>query len=329
MQPQQVKLPSGEILTYDHMVPKLEWWANGHTLQSDMKVLPLGPYDAILGYGWLKMHSPMICHWEDKTLQFVQDGRDVLLKGLVTTTHQSQEMPATQLTNWVKGNDVWTLAVIEAVSEPLETINHPTVQALLEKYQDMFQAPTTLPPTRFYDHQIPLLPNAIPVNARPYKYSPHHKTEIEKQVKELLEAGLITRSSSPFASPVLLVLKKDGSWRFCVDYRKLNAITMKNRFPMLLVDQILDELAGTKFFTKLDMHWGYHQVWMREEDEFKTAFKTHHGHYQFRVMPFCLTNAPATFQCIMNEVLAPFLCKFVMVFLDDILIYSPCLNTHL
>jgi hypothetical protein len=78
MQPQQVKLPSGEILTYDHMVPKLEWWANGHTLQSDMKVLPLGPYDAILGYGWLKMHSPMICHWEDKTLQFVQDGRDVL-----------------------------------------------------------------------------------------------------------------------------------------------------------------------------------------------------------------------------------------------------------
>jgi hypothetical protein len=134
----------------------------------------------------------MICHWEDKTLQFVQDGRDVLLKGVVNTTNQLQEMPTTQLTKWVKGNDVWALAVIEAVSELPKTSHNPVVQALLEKYLDVFQAPTTLPPTRFYDHQIPLLPNALPVNARPYKYSPHHKTEIEKQVKELLEAGLIT-----------------------------------------------------------------------------------------------------------------------------------------
>jgi hypothetical protein len=143
-----------------------------------------------------------------------------------------------------------------------------------------------------YDHQIPLVPNATPVNARPYKYSPHHKNEIERQVKELLTAGLITRSSSPFASPVLLVLKKDGNWRLCVDYRKLNAITVKNRFPMPLIDEILDELAGTKCFTKLDMRSGYHQVRMKEEDEYKTAFKTHQEHYQFKVMPFGLTNAP-------------------------------------
>jgi hypothetical protein len=133
------------------------------------------------------------------------------------------------------------------------------------------------------------------VNSKPYKYSPHHKDKIEKQVKQSLQAGLISQSYSPFASPVLLMLKKDGSWRFFIDYRKLNAITVKNSFPMPLIKEILDELAGTKYFIKLDMRLGYHQVRMKPEDEYKTAFKTHQGHYQFKVMPFGLTNAPATF----------------------------------
>jgi hypothetical protein len=174
-----------------------------------------------------------------------------------------------------------------------------------------------------------LLPSVVPVNSRPYKYSPKHKDEIEKQVQVLLEAGLISHSTSPFASPVLLVQKKDGSWRFCVDYRKLNDLTIKNRFPMPIIEEILDELAGTQFFTKLDMIAGYHQIRMQEEDEYKTAFKTHHGHFQFKVMPFGLTNAPATFQCMKNQILQPFLRKFAMVFLDDILIYSPSWEDHL
>jgi hypothetical protein len=164
-----------------------------------------------------------------------------------------------------------------------------------------------LPPIRTYDHSITLIPGAVPVNSRPYRYSPLHKDEIERQVKELLEAGLITSSNSPFASPVLLVQKKDGSWRFCVDYRKLNSLAIKNRFPMPIIEEILDELFGKKFFTKLDMRAGYHQIRMRVEDEFKTAFKTHQGHYQFKVMPFGLTNAPATFQCIMNQILGLYL----------------------
>jgi hypothetical protein len=167
------------------------------------------------------------------------------------------------------------------------------------------------------------------VNSRPYRYSPFHKDEIERQVNALLEVGLITPSVSLFASPFLLVKKKDGSWKFCVDYRKLNDMTVKNRFPMPLVEEILDELAGTQFFTSLDLTAGYHQIRMGETDEFKTAFKTHQGHYQFRVMPFGLTNAPATFQCAMNSVLAPFLRKFVLVFIDDILIYSASWADHL
>jgi hypothetical protein len=216
-----------------------------------------------------------------------------------------------------------------SVTHPVTASPIPSeIQSVIQKHQAVFQDPKTLPPTRSYDHAIPLLPDAVPVNARPYHYSPQHKTEIETQVKQLLKAGLITHSHNPFASPVLLVKKKDSTWRFCVDYRKLNDLTIKNRFPMPVIEEILDELARAEYFTKLDMRAGYHQVRMLPEDEYKTAFKTHHGHYQFKVMPFGLTNAPATFQCIMNQVLQPFLRKFVMVFLDDILIYSNSLEEH-
>lgn len=158
-----------------------------------------------------------------------------------------------------------------------DTPSNADLNKLLEEYQDVFQDPTELPPARFYDHHIPLMPRAAPVNSRPYKYSPQHKNEIERQVKELLQAGLIERSSSPFASPVLLVHKKDGSWRFCVDYIKLNSITIRNMFPMPPIEETLDELAGTKYFAKLDIKSGYHQVRMKPQDEFKTTFKTHHA----------------------------------------------------
>jgi len=203
------------------------------------------------------------------------------------------------------------------------------VQLLLHQYADVFMDPQTLPPPRSYDHAIPLIPDVVPINSRPYHYSPQHKTEIENQVKQLLDHGLITHSHNPFASPVLLVKKKDGSWRFCIDYRKLNSITIKNKFPMPIIEEILDELQGSKVFTKLDMRSGYHQVRMLPVDEHKTTFKTHQGHYQFKVMPFGLTNAPATFQCIMNQVLQPFLWQFILVFLDDILIYSKSIEEHI
>jgi hypothetical protein len=140
---------------------------------------------------------------------------------------------------------------------------------------------------------------------------------------------LIRESTSPFASPVLLVKKKTGDWRMCVDYRKLNALIIQNKYPLPMIDEILDELTGAQWFTSLDMTAGYHQILMNEDDQFKTAFQTHNGHFEYTVMPYGVTGGPTTFQQTMNYILAPLLRKGVVVFIDDILIYNNTWSDHL
>jgi hypothetical protein len=206
-------------------------------------------------------------------------------------------------------------------------VPHEILQ-LLAKFSYLFQAPKDLPPQRSQDHEIPLLPGAQPFKIRPYHYNPQQKDEIERQVYDMLCHGIIRRRSSPFASPVVLVKKKDGQWRFCMDYRQLNNLTVKNKHPLPVIDELLDKLARARYFTKLDLRSGYHQIRLADGEQFKTAFQTHQGLYEFMVMPFGLTNAPATFQSIMNQVFQALLRKCVLVFVDDILVYSPTFEAH-
>ena len=182
-----------------------------------------------------------------------------------------------------------------------ESVNPPGVDCLLEEFEDNFQDPTTLPPSRgIYDHRIPLQPGAAPVNIRPHRYPLKQKDFIEKLIKEMLENGVIQPSYSPFASPVVLVGKKYGSWRMCVDYKEPNKQTIKDKFPIPVVEELIDELARAVVFSTIYLKYGHHQLRVYEDDVHKTEFKTHNGHYEFLVMPFGLTNAPATFQGLMN-----------------------------
>ena len=171
-----------------------------------------------------------------------------------------------------------------------------------------------LPPERKIEHVIEIKSGSSPVNVKPYRYPHHHKTEIERLICDLLKCGVITKSQSPYAAPVVPVWKKDGSFRLCIDYRGLNKITTKDKFPIPFIDEMLDELHGARYFSKLDLRSGYYQIRVRLEDVVKISFWTHEGHYNFKLMLIGLTNTPATFQATMNNLFQPFLRKFVLVF---------------
>ncbi|GJR15707.1 hypothetical protein Tco_0798359 [Tanacetum coccineum] len=182
--------------------------------------------------------------------------------------------------------------------------------------------------TRQVEFHIDLVPGAAPVARAPYRLAPSEMKELADQLQELSDKGFIRPSSSPWGAPVLFVKKKDGSLRMCIDYRELNKLTVKNRYPLPRIDDLFDQIQGLSVYSKIDLRSGYHQLRVREEDISKTAFRTRYGHYEFQVMPFGLTNAPAVFMDLMNRVCKPYLDKFVIVFIDDILIYSKSKQEH-
>nr|GFB99879.1 putative reverse transcriptase domain-containing protein [Tanacetum cinerariifolium] len=179
-----------------------------------------------------------------------------------------------------------------------------------------------LPPVRQAEFQIDLIPRAALVARAPYRLAPSEMKELSNQLQELANRGFIRPSTSPWGAPVLFIKKKDGSFRMCIDYRELNKFNVKNRYPLPRIDDLFYQLQGSSDYSKFNLRSGYHQLRVRDENDPKTAFRTRYGHYEFQVMPFGLTNAPAVFMNLMNRVCKPYLDKFVIVFIDDILIYS-------
>jgi hypothetical protein len=228
----------------------------------------------IIGADCLEDYSPTWIHWKKKKMKFPMKGKLVTVQGIKDDTSTCQPINARKLRGLLRRSVVYHCIELQKVSNgnvedgilTISEISTPTnevpseVTQVVQQYKHLFQDPKELPLSRTEDHQIPLIPGAQLVNIRPYKYTPQQKTEIEKHIAEMLQKGIIQHNSSPFASPVLLVKKKDGTWRFCVDHRHLNVITVKNKHPLPILDELMDELAGAKWFTKLDFRSGYHQI---------------------------------------------------------------------
>ena len=191
------------------------------------------------------------------------------------------------------------------------------------EYEDVFPDELPgLPLPREVDFRIELHPGTSPISMTPHRMASVELQELKVQIQELLGKGFIRPSTSPWGAPVLFAKKKDKTLRLCIDYRQLNRVTIKNRYPLPRIDDLFDQLKGARIYSKIDLRTGYHQLRVREADISKTAFRTRYGHFEFTVMPFGLTNAPEAFMDLMNRVFQPYLDQFVVVFVDDILIYS-------
>ena len=219
-----------------------------------------------------------------------------------------------------------TQKVVESVAKE----HQAKLRTVLAEYRDVFkdELPKGPPPKREVVHSIEVQPGSEPPYRTPYRLRPAEQDELEEQVKDLLAQGFIRPSQSPYGAPVLFVPKKDGRWRMCIDYRALNRQTVKDLYPLPRIDALLDRLGTAKIFTKLDLASGYHQIAMDEGSIYRTAFTTSLGQWEFMVMPFGLCNAPATFQRLMNKVFAVEINQFILVYLDDILIFSNSVEEH-
>ncbi|GJT21774.1 putative reverse transcriptase domain-containing protein [Tanacetum coccineum] len=327
-----VELADGKLVQIDTIIRGCTLNFLDHPFNIDLMPVELGSFDVIIGMDWLrKYHAVIVCDeklvqvpYGNETLTFCGDessnGRESRLT--VISCSKAQEYMA-------KGCQVFLAQISvrkkEDKSERKQIEDVPIVRDFPEVFPEDLPG---LPPARPVEFQIDLIPGAAPVARAPYRLAPSEMKELSEQLQELSDKGFIRPSSSPWGAPVLFVKKKDGSFRMCIDYRELNKLTVKNRYPLPRIDDLFDQLQGSSIYSKIDLRSGYHQLRVREQDVPKTAFRTRYGHYEFQVMPFGLTNAPAVFMDLMNRVCKPYLDKFVIVFIDDILIYSKDEREH-
>ncbi|KAJ9547511.1 hypothetical protein OSB04_020054 [Centaurea solstitialis] len=314
-----IEYSNGELVKASKVVRECTLGLAGKDFSIDLIPIKIGSFDIIVGMDWMSNHRATICCAEKIVRLALPDGG-------VLEVHGEKPKRDIKLVSFMKMRSqlrkdcvAFMAHVVDKKAEEKQIQDIPVVREFPEVFPEELPG---LPPPRQVEFHIDLIPGAVPIAKSPYRLAPSEMQELSSQLQELLDKGFIRPSSSPWGAPVLFVKKKDGSFRMCIDYRELNKITIKNRYPLPRIDDLFDQLQGATYFSKIDLRSGYHQMRVREEDVAKTAFRTRYGHYEFLVMPFGLTNAPAVFMDLMNRVCRPYLDKFVIVFIDDILIYS-------
>jgi hypothetical protein len=290
-----ISTPGGRVATYQ-INKNVPIKFGSLIIKTKLLILGLDSEDIILGTDWLIIHQAVI---------------DIAARAIEVHSPTCGET-----TLYLPDQGCTRSCAFTMIESPVEKI--PVVCDYPDVFPDELPG---MPPNRDIEFAIELQPGTAPISKRPYRMPPTELAELKKQLQELLDKGFIRPSTSPWGCPALFV-KKDKSLRLCVDYRPLNAVTIKNKYPLLRIDVLFDQLVGAKVFSKIDLRSGCHQIKIRASDIPKTAFSTRYGLYEYLVMFFRLTNAPAYFMNLMNSVFMPELDKFVVVFIDDILVYS-------
>lgn len=335
--PMTVTVADGSSMISASRVAVTLTFAGRFTATRQLHVVDLkGQFPIILGKPWLRDVNPDI-NWARNEVWVGKPGRKrILLQGRRMHTLLDDHcllISAIQVKRLHSRGCATQLMVIRdaPASDPLAEACDPKcspVADVVSKFADVFAPIAGPPPERLVKHTIELEPGSRPTVGPIYRMSEGELEELRKQIADLLAKGFIRPSASPFGAPVLFVRKKDGSYRLCVDYRALNKNTIRDAYPLPRIDDLLDRLHGAQFFTSLDMQMGYHQVEVAPDDVPKTAMRTRYGSYEFVVLPFGLCNAPATYQRLMNQILDPLIDRCVIVYLDDVLIFSKTLEEH-
>ncbi|GKA97567.1 putative reverse transcriptase domain-containing protein [Tanacetum coccineum] len=313
-----IKMADGNLVSTNTVIQGCTLTLLNQPFKIDLMPIKLGSFDVVIGMDWLsKYHARIIC--DEKVVHIPINGETLIIRGDQSKTRLSL-ISCIKTERYIsRGCQVFVIQVMEKKSDEKRLEDIPVVREFLEVFPEDLPG---LPPVRQVEFQIDLIPGTSPVARAPYRLAPSEMQELSNQLQELSDRGFIRPSTSPWGAPVLFVKKKDGSFRMCIDYRELNKLTIKNRYPLPRIDDLFDQLQGSSVYSKIDLRSGYHQLRVRDEDIPKTAFRTRYGHYEIQVMPFGLTNAPAVFMDLMNRVCKLYLDKFVIVFIDDILIYS-------